>query len=88
MVVKRSSKNQVAIPKAVLERAGLGPHDIYFDVEYEKGRIVLKPLQLEEKISPESLGRFEKKTLKKESGDQTYASMVEAMRGLHRKPRR
>ena len=88
MVVKRSSKNQVAIPKAVLERAGLGPNDVYFDVQCDSGRIVLIPLALEEKISPEALRRFEGKALKQEKEDKTYASVVEAVKGLRRKPRK
>ena len=85
MVVKRSSKNQIAIPKAVLERAGLGADDVYFDVQCEGGRIVLIPLQLEEKISGEALKRFEERTLKQEKEDKTYASVVEAVKGLRRK---
>ena len=88
MVVKRSSKNQVAIPKAVLERAGLGPNDVYFDVLCEGGRIVLIPLALEEKISDQALKHFEEKTLQQEKEDKTYASVVEALKGLRRKLRK
>ena len=86
MLVKRSRKNQVALPKAVLERSGLGPNDVYFDVGYFHGRIVLTPMQLEEKISPEALARFEANALKREAGDQVYHSVDELMKGLHRKP--
>lgn len=88
MLVKRSRKNQVAIPKAVLERAGLGPGDVYFDVGYSNGRIVLTPMELEEKISPEALGRFEEKALKRGPGDRVFRSMGELIKGLHqRRPR-
>jgi len=88
MLIKRSRKNQIAIPKAILERAGMGPEDLYFDVQYDKGRIVLIPMQLEEKISPETLKKFEAETLKQEVGDKRYLSMQEAIKGLRRKSKR
>lgn len=87
MLVKRSRKNQVAIPKSILERAGLGEHDLYFNVDYVAGCIVLTPMQLEEKISPEALARFEAKALKREPGDRVYSSIGELIKDLHR-PRR
>lgn len=40
MLVKRSRKNQVAIPKAVLERASVGPDDVYFRIDCERGATV------------------------------------------------
>lgn len=87
MLIKRSSKNQISLPKALLEKAGLGEDDLYFDVAYENGRIVLIPMHVEEKISQESLARFELKTLKHESGDKIYGSMDDAVKGLNRKHR-
>ena len=87
MLVKRSTKNQISIPKAVLDRAGLDENDVYFDVEYESGRIVLIPMHVEEKISKEALERFEAKSLIKESGDKVYGSMDAAVKGLNRKHR-
>ena len=85
LLVKRSRKNQVALPKTVLERAGLGPDDVYFLVGYERGAIVLRPVDVEEKISPESIARFEAKALQRESGDRTYRSTDDLIAGLHRK---
>ena len=85
MLVKRSSKNQIAIPKAVLEHAGLGPKDVYFDVEYAEGRIVLRAMQMEEKIPAEALARFEAKTLKQEPGDRVYGSVEALKTALRRK---
>ena len=85
MLVKRSSKNQIAIPKAVLENAGLGPEDVYFDVQYAEGRIILRAMQVEEKIPAEALARFEARTLKQETGDRTYGSVEELKTQLHRK---
>lgn len=88
MLVKRSRKNQVAIPKAILERAGLSSEDLYFDVGYSNGQILLTPMQLEEKIPPEALARFEARSLKREPGDRVYRSTDELIRHLHRKRRR
>lgn len=85
MLVKRSSKNQIAIPKAVLERAGLGPDDVYFDVGYEKGCIVLKPMEVEEKIPVEAIERFEAKVLKELPKYRHYRSANELIQALHKK---
>ena len=41
VVTKRTSKNQLTLPKAVVEQAGLAD---YYDVTCEQGRIVLTPL--------------------------------------------
>ncbi len=87
MLVKKSIKNQIVIPKAVLERAGLAATDVYFDIEYEAGRIILKPMQVEEKIPVEVLDQFEARTLKREPGDKTYASTPELIKDLPRKKR-
>ena len=75
MLVKRSRKNQVALPKAILERAGLGPEDVYFSVGYRQGAIILRPVEIEEKISPEALARFKTKVLKGQRGDRPFRSM-------------
>jgi len=88
MLVKRSYKNQVAIPKLILERAGIGPKDVYFDVKYKQGHIILTPMQLEEKIPVEFLDRFEAKALRREPQDTVSGSMDEAIKNLHRKPKK
>lgn len=41
VVAKRTSKNQLTLPKAVVEQAGAAD---YYDVVYDNGRIVLTPL--------------------------------------------
>ncbi len=82
MLVKRSGKNQIAIPKRLITEAGLDTEDVYFDIQYSSGCFVLKPLQLEEKIPREALERFKAKTLKKETGDQSYPSLDHAITGL------
>ena len=84
MLVKRSRKNQVALPKAVLERAGLGPEDVYFSVAYKDGAIILRPVEIEEKITPEALARFRAKVLKGQPGDRTFSSMEALIKDLKR----
>mgnify|MGYP006282438491 FL=1 len=41
VVAKRTSNNQLTLPKAVVEQAGLAD---YYDVTCDNGRIVLTPL--------------------------------------------
>ena len=87
-LVKRSRKNQVALPKAILEQAGLGPEDVYFRIGYQHGAIILRPVDIEEKIPPEAIARFEAKALKRERGDRVFTSMEDLIRDLHRSRRR
>lgn len=88
MIVKRSSRNQVAIPKKLIQAAGLGERDVFFDMEYHRGYFILKPLELEEKIPREAIERFKAKTLNIEPQDRTFSSMEELIAGLDRKTRR
>ena len=88
MIVKRSGRNQVAIPKRLIREAGLGERDIFFDMEYAGGYFILKPLEFEEKIPREALERFKAKTLKLSPDDQTFTSMEELIAALDRKKRR
>lgn len=85
MLVKRSSKNQVAIPKAIIERAGLTPDDAFFDVKYSDGKIVLTPVTVEERIPPEALARFEARNRRRGTGDRAFRSVDEMLVHLHRK---
>ena len=88
MIVKRSSRNQVAIPKKLIDAAGLGKRDVFFDVKYRGGAFVLKPLEFVEKIPREAVERFKAKTLTRGPGDRTFSSMDELVSGLDRKKRR
>ena len=85
VLVKRSQKNQVAIPKAILARAGLGPEDVYFRIGYRDGTITLQPVDVEDKIPPEALARFEAKVLKGQRGDRSFRSMGELIKDLKRR---
>ncbi|MBI4596791.1 MAG: hypothetical protein HY737_00125 [Candidatus Omnitrophica bacterium] len=88
MIVKRSSRNQVAIPKPLIQEAGLSGEDVFFDIVYAGGCFILKPLAFEEKIPKEALERFKAKTLTREAGDQTFSSMKEVIEALDRRKRR
>ena len=87
MIVKRSRRNQVAIPKKLIQQAGLSEHDVFFDMEYAGGYFVLKPLAFEEKIPREALERFKAKTLKIEPEDRVFSSMEDLIAALDRKKR-
>lgn len=45
VLAKRTSKNQITLPKAVVEAAGLAD---YYDVSAEGGRIVMTPVRLQQ----------------------------------------
>jgi len=45
MLAKMTSKNQITIPKKIIEQISASK---YFEVEVKDGQIVLKPLQLYE----------------------------------------
>ena len=50
MLAKLTSKNQLTLPKAVIEQV---PHAQYFDVRAEDGQIVLTPVRIATKGSDE-----------------------------------
>ena len=88
MIVRRSGRNQVAIPKKLIQKAGLGERDVFFDIEYAGGYFILKPVEFEQKVPREVPERFKARALKQEAGDQSFSSMEELIEGLDRKPRR
>jgi AbrB family looped-hinge helix DNA binding protein len=65
-IVKIREKYQVTIPEDVREKIACEVGE-YVSVETEGSRIVLKPLVLEEKFSPEEIASLEK-ILKKQRG--------------------
>lgn len=73
MLVKRTSKNQFTLPKALLKAAGISEKDQYFSAEVDSRRhlIFLKSVQvvIEEKISDETIRKFESEALTLQAGD-------------------
>jgi bifunctional DNA-binding transcriptional regulator/antitoxin component of YhaV-PrlF toxin-antitoxin module len=51
MLAKKTVKNQITLPKKIVEKF---PSVSYFDVRVEKGEIVLRPVDVERR-SPEDL---------------------------------
>lgn len=69
MLTKLTRGNQITIPKPVIEKAHLKAGSDYLDVEYREGIICLKPVEVEERISPEIYEKFQKQTLMESKGD-------------------
>lgn len=88
VLVKRSQKNQVVIPKSVLDQAGIAREDRYLKVDYSRrlGAILLWPVSIEEKIPPQTLERFEAKVVKGQRGDRRFQDMDEAITYLRSLP--
>ena len=53
MLAKLTRGNQLTIPKDVIERAHLKAGRDYLDVSYLNGVIIIKPVDVEERIPPE-----------------------------------
>ena len=92
MLVKRTSKNQLTLPKAFLEAANIREEDRYFDAEYDakKHVISLKPVRIviEEKVSEDVIERFENEALQVRPGDKVLGSRKEADRFLEGKTKK
>ena len=91
MLVKRTRGNQVSLPKRVLEQAGVGEADRYFDVQYRGGLICLKPVIIEEKIPDRAYEGLLRWAAKTEPGDKAFHSgreAVEYLRKIAKKPHR
>ena len=54
MLAKLSRGNQLTIPKDIVKRVHLQAGRDYLDVAYLNGVIVLKPVDVEERVPPES----------------------------------
>ena len=54
MLAKLTRGNQFTIPKPIVDKARLQAGRDYLDVAYLNGVIVLKPVDVEERVSPES----------------------------------
>ena len=91
-MVKRTSKNQITLPKALLAIAGVGKEDGYFNAEYDEKehRICLKPVKVvvEEKVSEQALKRFEEEALQSRPGDKLFRSRKEADKFLEERSKR
>ena len=69
MLAKLTRGNQLTIPKEIVERVHLQAGRDYLDVTYLQGVIILKPVDVEERIPPESYEKFLKDVLTIRPGD-------------------
>lgn len=90
MVTKMTVKNQVTIPKQILERAGLAflqDDERYFEVNVQNHAIVLKPvtITIEERIPEEQLEKFENWAVRENKGDEVCDSRTHAVQFLKKR---
>ena len=69
MLAKLSRGNQLTIPKEIVDRIRLQAGRDYLDVSYLNGVIVLKPVDVEERVSPESYEALLKDAFTLKPGD-------------------
>ena len=69
MLAKLTRGNQLTIPKKIVNKIQLQAGRDYLDVTYLNGVIVLKPVDVEERIPPEAYDRFIKDVLTVRPGD-------------------
>ena len=69
MLAKLTRGNQFTIPKPIIDKARLQAGRDYLDVTYLHGVIILKPVDVEERIPPESYEKFLKDVLTLRPGD-------------------
>lgn len=85
MLAKITRGNQVTIPKAIVEKAHLKDSSPYVEVGYAHGVVYLKPVIVEERISPEQFDRFQEWALSQEKGDLQFDSLGEGIRHLKKR---
>ena len=69
MLAKLTRGNQLTIPKKIVDRISLRAGRDYLDVTYLNGVIVLKPVDVEERVPPESYEALLKDAFTVKSGD-------------------
>ena len=85
MLAKMTRGNQITIPKAIVKKAHLDSAFPYMEVGYENGVIFLKPVDVQERISPEQWSKFLDWAHKKEEGDVSFESPEEAAQFLKKR---
>ena len=85
MLVKKTAKNQIVIPKALLKRAGLNEKAFsFFEIEYRSGGFFLKPMRAQalgaESELEELLDRFEQDAKRRGLTEEDVIREVKAYR--------
>lgn len=68
-LLKFTRGNQLTIPQEIIRQAGLEPTKDYLSVEYLKGVIVLKPVEIEERIPSQVYEKLLDHVFDAEEGD-------------------
>ena len=84
VLVKVTRGNQVTIPKEIVKRAHIHEGNDYVDMEYAHGTIVLKLVDVEERIPAEAYDKLLRRVAAKEAGDKIL-SKTEARDFLKRR---
>jgi bifunctional DNA-binding transcriptional regulator/antitoxin component of YhaV-PrlF toxin-antitoxin module len=69
MLAKLTRGNQFTIPKPIVTKAHLKAGHDYLDVSYVNGAIILKPVDVEERIPPEAYETLIKEAVTIRPGD-------------------
>lgn len=90
MITKMTVKNQITLPKKILERMGLShlkDEERYFDVEIKNRGILLKPVivTIEERIPEKQWSKFENWAVKTNKEDKVFDSAEDAVDFLKKK---
>lgn len=86
MLAKITRGNQLIIPKEIVKKAHLKESECeYMDVQYAKGVIFLKPVVVEERISPEQYDKFISWALKETEGEYKTKSPEESINFLKKR---
>lgn len=93
MIAKMTTKNQITIPKKILERAGLKDlreNEKYFDIEVKDIGIFLKPVTLvvEDRIPSHQWEKFEDWANKIDKEDVVFTSAKKANSFLKKRIRK
>ena len=85
MLAKISRKNQLTLPRRVVDQLGFSPdEEKYVNVEVHGNTAIMKPVvvTIEEKMSEEQAEEFRSWALKHESGDVSFDSAEKATKFL------
>lgn len=92
MLAKLSSKNQVAIPKELLEQLEFADprEERYVDIIRRNGHLIATPVNvtIEERYTPEEIEKLRKYALQRHPGDKYFRSAEAATAYLKRLMRR
>ena len=88
MLAKITRSNQITIPREIILKAHLSPASDYVDVQYSDGVITIKPVDVEERVSPEQFKKFQEWALGRQEGDVDFSSLDKGLDYLRKKTKK